>query len=200
MAIEHDAISDTKRHEPKGISTATVGDVYIADGAGSGTWRAPVLSDISDYTENFGELSIQSNTTAIAVTAATDTTLSTPSDYIKVSGVWDATPHGNNTGITQNTNDVSVADAGVYVVDFWTSLSSDVASSLVSFMTGVNGTVSAQRRPRLRLVTNGQLYMLNFQTTLSLNATDVVSVHVACDKTANLTLADGLLRLNRIGS
>tara|TARA_R110000772_G_scaffold64511_3_gene144278 strand:- start:1057 stop:1671 length:615 start_codon:yes stop_codon:yes gene_type:complete len=36
--IEHSAITDPEIHEPKGVSAATSGFAYIADGAGSGTW------------------------------------------------------------------------------------------------------------------------------------------------------------------
>lgn len=35
---EHNTITDPEIHEPKGVSTAGAGQVYIADGAGSGTW------------------------------------------------------------------------------------------------------------------------------------------------------------------
>lgn len=38
--IEHKDIPDGERHEPKGISGATSGQVYAADGAGSGSWVA----------------------------------------------------------------------------------------------------------------------------------------------------------------
>lgn len=38
MAIEHDAIVDGERHEPKDISTAVANQVYIANGSGGGTW------------------------------------------------------------------------------------------------------------------------------------------------------------------
>ena len=37
--VNHSALSDPYLHEPKGASTATAGDVYVADGAGSGTWE-----------------------------------------------------------------------------------------------------------------------------------------------------------------
>jgi len=40
MAIEHDSIADGERHEPKGISTAALDEVYAADGAGGGTWKS----------------------------------------------------------------------------------------------------------------------------------------------------------------
>lgn len=36
---EHRIITDPHIHEPKGISTANEGMIYVADGAGSGNWR-----------------------------------------------------------------------------------------------------------------------------------------------------------------
>jgi hypothetical protein len=39
MATEHDSITDPEIHEPKGASTASANEVYIADGAGSGSWN-----------------------------------------------------------------------------------------------------------------------------------------------------------------
>ena len=36
--IQHSSLSDPQLHEPKGISTATAGSVYRANGSGSGTW------------------------------------------------------------------------------------------------------------------------------------------------------------------
>lgn len=39
--LQHSTLTDPKIHEPKGVSTATSGHVYIADGAGSGSWGAP---------------------------------------------------------------------------------------------------------------------------------------------------------------
>lgn len=53
MAIQHNVITDPEIHEPKGASTATVDQVYAADGAGSGEWRELpfsfdyILADVS---------------------------------------------------------------------------------------------------------------------------------------------------------
>lgn len=44
--VEHANITDPNVHEPKGVSTATAGQIYIADGSGSGDWTTPALSDI----------------------------------------------------------------------------------------------------------------------------------------------------------
>jgi hypothetical protein len=41
MPTQHSQITDALGiHEPKGISTATAGEVYVADGAGSGSWQS----------------------------------------------------------------------------------------------------------------------------------------------------------------
>ena len=36
--VEHSAIVDGERHEPKGADSATIGQVYVSDGANSGAW------------------------------------------------------------------------------------------------------------------------------------------------------------------
>lgn len=38
--ISHSTLTDPYLHEPKGVATSTVGEVYVADGAGSGVWKA----------------------------------------------------------------------------------------------------------------------------------------------------------------
>lgn len=39
----HKLLTDPNLHEPKGVSTATAGQVYRADGLGSGSWQTLVL-------------------------------------------------------------------------------------------------------------------------------------------------------------
>ena len=40
----HNTITDPNIHEPKGIASATIGQVYVSDGAGSGSWQnAPTI-------------------------------------------------------------------------------------------------------------------------------------------------------------
>lgn len=41
--VQHNALTGAELHEPKGISGAAAGSVYIANGAGSGTWSQPVV-------------------------------------------------------------------------------------------------------------------------------------------------------------
>lgn len=46
MTIQHSAITDPDLHEPKGIAAASAKTIYVADGAGSGTWE---LAEVIQY-------------------------------------------------------------------------------------------------------------------------------------------------------
>lgn len=54
MATEHNVIADAERHEPKGADAATLGQVWVSDGANSGAFTprftvlTVVIDDISD--------------------------------------------------------------------------------------------------------------------------------------------------------
>lgn len=37
--VEHSTLTTTDLHEPKGVAVATSGQVYVANGSGSGTWK-----------------------------------------------------------------------------------------------------------------------------------------------------------------
>jgi hypothetical protein len=55
MSIEHSDIVSSETHEPKGVATAIAGEVYVADGAGSGVWQAQdavnevIVNTITDF-------------------------------------------------------------------------------------------------------------------------------------------------------
>jgi hypothetical protein len=46
----HSALTGTDLHEPKGVEAATADEVYVADGAGSGTWQK-ITGDSLDDTD-----------------------------------------------------------------------------------------------------------------------------------------------------
>lgn len=46
MTIQHSLLTGADLHEPKGISTASLGEVYIANGAGSGAWDALTIAEV----------------------------------------------------------------------------------------------------------------------------------------------------------
>lgn len=75
MAIEHDAIPNADIHEPKGVSTATANQIYLADGAGSGAW-ANLNPFGGAYFTNLSTPYTLAATTAYQKLAATTTTTS----------------------------------------------------------------------------------------------------------------------------
>lgn len=46
MAVHKD-LPDSQLHEPKGIVSATVGKVYVANGSGSGTWKLLTSTEVA---------------------------------------------------------------------------------------------------------------------------------------------------------
>lgn len=87
MAL-HSSLTDPDLHEPKGISTATAGEVYIADGAGSGTWQPPPyvldiqMTDVS--TANTIYVPIPFGGTVTKVVSVLQGTIATADDIITV--------------------------------------------------------------------------------------------------------------------
>lgn len=111
MTIEHNSISDPYIHEPKGISTATADEVYVADGLGSGVWSLP--KPYGSNTANAGEYPISlggGNITWIKnpfgfvyfENIATPYTLSYPAAYTKLNPT--TTAPGVSYKVTEGTN------------------------------------------------------------------------------------------------
>lgn len=49
--INHKDIPDGERHEPKGVSTATANQLYVANGSGSGAWQKLTEADNFTFTD-----------------------------------------------------------------------------------------------------------------------------------------------------
>lgn len=58
--VAHASLTDPNLHEPKGVATATVDQVYQADGSGSGDWKLP----IKKYSITISPALVAANTTA----------------------------------------------------------------------------------------------------------------------------------------
>lgn len=99
--VNHNTLTDPYLHEPKGVSTATAGDVYVADGAGSGAWT-PAHNYINGY------LAFDSATPAYSHSITTSYTALDPTFTIAVSELWSGTASPNARLIYTGT-DTSVA-------------------------------------------------------------------------------------------
>jgi len=58
--VQHNVIPEADLHESKGVSTASNNSIYIANGAGSGTWKVKFVP----YLTVLSPASVAANTTA----------------------------------------------------------------------------------------------------------------------------------------
>jgi len=133
MTVQHSAITEAQGiHEPKGVSTASSGQVYIADGAGSGDWR--YLPHSHCYYDAIG--------TGTTYTAPTAYTLINPTTAA------DSAPHafthnsaGRLTYTGTDTIDVTVEVSSTFKHSSATLV--DIFFKLYKNGTGVTGTEAA---------------------------------------------------------
>lgn len=141
---------------------------------------------------DYGQRAITGNSTVTAVTAAVDATLSTNSDYIQITGIFNATPDGENSGITQQTNTFTIALAGIYRIEVWASVMTSVNNTQLALKFGIDGAIGLGRRPKLFLRNTGEVHTLSAFGYHHFDAGDVISLWVASDKSCNLTFNDAV--------
>lgn len=70
----HKNITGSDNHEPKGIESASADQVYMADGAGSGSWQSITATSVPAYlTTRFNDISAASSAWAVSPIAGTVT-------------------------------------------------------------------------------------------------------------------------------
>lgn len=133
--IEHSTIADPNIHEPKGVAAADEYTVYVADGAGTGTWQL-ITSDSFDT--GVGD------TFATALLQVTyKTTSGSPSDDI-TAGSWQQ--RKLNTTVTNEISGASLGSnritlpAGTYWIDADSHFSSDQIATFQSKLYNVTDT------------------------------------------------------------
>lgn len=182
MAIEHKDIADPYIGEPKGASTATAGQVYKANGSGSGVW--------SDTAFNVhGDMIIESGTTGIVTSAAADATLNTDSDYVKITGDWSV---GHVDGITFNTDELVVPVAGGYEVFFWADILVPKNNNFIGIKYAINDTTPYSTRKIISQsnTTNDYLNMFGAGIVTPLAATNTISMYIASTQADSLIVQE----------
>lgn len=220
--MEHINIPEGQIHEPKGVTLSAANRVYIANGAGSGSWQqvdadalqgvisnavAGGLRVVTDGSggftteptpaSSFGSINLTNNSTVKAVTAATDTTLNTPSDFTELDI---ALEFDNLVNMGSGSNFLSLEASGVYLIDFWANVAASTNASKFSLKFVKNGTVFVPRGPKLTLNTAGQFYNMSANGIHQFSAGDEVKLFIASDKSTNITIEDMTFQLVYLGA
>ena len=103
MAIEHDSIPAGEIHEPKGVTTATSGSVYVANG-GSGDWTP--LNNLNLIAINVHHDEVDSATSKYVVAPVAG-------NIQKIYGVLDGGFTGGDTTLTAKIGGVSVTNGAM---------------------------------------------------------------------------------------
>lgn len=218
MAIEHASIPESGLHEPKGASTASSDTTYVSDGAGSGNWKkvdanalqgtvqnsnVAGLSLVSDGAGGFkpsilpgtarASMNLTQNGVATPVTAATDPTLATNSDYVEVALAFGFTEVQD---VSTGANSLTIDVAGTYRIDFWANAKSSANASTVAVKFAVNGTDFVNRRPKLRLPNAGDVDNLAGSGIHTFAQGDEIKLYVACNNTADIIFEDAAFTIS----
>lgn len=215
MAIQHKNITEADLHEPKGVSTASSGTVYKANGAGTGAWSYPIVgqntalsgqvfvsnganSGTWSYPPAKGHAEIYINS------GATTHTLGSAQSYTKLnpSGEWTASGYEDVISVDAVNGEIDLDLAGHYKIDFWCTFTTAALASgtLYRFKFAIDGVVS-NRILTVQKFSNG-VDTLHVAATGLVEATagQALSIHVAGDATSSSTnitpLEAGLVALH----
>lgn len=173
--VQHSALTDPNIHEPKGVAIAANGKVYVANGAGSGSWKF-----IAGHA--YGDMYITGGATAQTLAAASAKSKLNPTS------AWTANGFQNVT-IDPSNGQITVLEAGIYQLDFWIVFETAAISggAAYNFHYAINGT-SGTRKVYVKKPTNGvDTLHVSSSGYATLAANDIVSVYVNGDGTSSGT-------------
>lgn len=173
--IQHRDITGDNIHEPKGASTALDGQVYRADGTGSGDWMFPAG-------HAYGELYIAAGATAQTLPASSATAKLNPT------GEWTTNGSANVTLSAAN-GTITVLQAGEYQLNFWITFTTAAISSgaKYNFHYAVNGTAAARKIIVVKTSNGADTIHCSGSGFTTLAANDVISMYVGGDGTSSST-------------
>lgn len=173
--IQHRDITGDNIHEPKGASTALNGQVYRADGTGSGDWMFPAG-------HAYGELYITGGTTTQTLPASSGKAKLNPT------GGWTENGHSNVTLDGAN-GTITVLQAGEYNIHVWISFTTASLASGTKyyFHYAVNGTPSTRKIITQKHTAGADILTIGATGFAALAANDVISIYVGGDGTSSST-------------
>lgn len=173
--VQHSALTDPNIHEPKGVSSAAAGKVYVANGAGSGSWLYP-----SGHA--YADMYITGSSTAQTLSAASAKAKLNPT------GAWTANGFQATT-IDATNGQITVATGGVYQLDFWIVFETAAIASgaAYNFHYAINGTPGTRKVYVKKTTNNVDTLHTSAIGYATLAANDIFSMQVSGDGTSSGT-------------
>lgn len=184
---DHKTLPNDQLHEPIDVVNASSGEVYVADGSGSGNW-----------TNNFayGQLKVDNDSTdnEISLSEATDSSLNANSDYVKllVSGLWQE-DGSYRTTLSASGGEITLDHAGTYEINFYCSLYTNTSDETdIAFKWDIGGQLSTTKLIDT-FKGSGQRHSVSATGIYdSIGGNSVVSLYVASDTAQTITISDAV--------
>lgn len=194
--IQHRDMVSADVHEPKHISDSTsadAGKVITPSTGGSSELRYLTPSEVG-VNFIYGEAALDVNTATTAVSAATDASLYTTSDYVQLNSNAGRLPgvyldHANAVTFNSTTNGLIIPVSGDYRVSFWMNIKSDTNNSKIGVKAKENGSwCNFTVKHDIAALDRVQLISGSLITDLAVG--NEVTLWLASDKAASLTIQD----------
>ena len=145
MSVEHSTLTGSDLHEPKGTAAANTGEVYIANGSGSGTWTAHHNRCV--LTTRIDDISTASSAWVVTPVAGTISKIYSVISGAITSGAAVLTAEIAGVAVTNGVLTVAVSGSAAGIVDSATPSAANTvtAGSAIEIVTdgGSTNTVSA---------------------------------------------------------
>lgn len=182
--IIHASLTDPELHEPKGISTATSGSVYIADGLGSGNWREShryigaylPFNAASPYSLSVGTTDTIMNPTFAVAEVNGFTGETTPNARVKYTGV---------------------EDIAAQIVFTLSSRQASGTSRHVEFSLWKNGVEIPGSRA-IRTISSGSWGSISVFAHVDMQTDDYIEVKLKADATCNVETASAYMSITGV--
>lgn len=179
------------KQEPKGIDTAVADQVYVADGSGSGSWQDYYTPSAPAYASMLAQ-----NDTVLSLSAASDSTLKTDSDFVPLNGtsMW-VTEAASNVTAATSSGQFTIASAGDYQIHLAATIKASVANK-IAIIYG-DGSTFYTKRPIEDVGTDGTTLVAD--TVLpSLSVNDVIGAYIASDSAIDVTVVSITFTVTRL--
>ena len=193
--VQHKDMLSASVHEPKHITGSTAADAgkVITPLSGGTSELRNLTPEEVGITFAYGEAALDANTSSFSSAAATDPALYDTADYVqlnsvRVPGVYFDQNFG---GVTFNatTNGITPPVSGVYRLSAWMNVVTDTTSTMLGCKAKQNGTW-ANFTVKNEVPSVGRVQNISGSGIVTLAANDEITLWIATDKTANITVED----------
>ena len=184
--INHSTLSDPYLHEPKGVSSALAGQIYVSDGSGSGNW-------VENSRAFNGYLTFSTSSPYAHTTTILDTVFNAPFT-IGINNGFTGLSSPNARVRYDGVESINATLTAKFAMKQTSGTSKDV--EIVFYKNGIELAGS-----RMVITTsNADWHIIDILGATTLSTNDYIEVFVRASATATVNFASGILNITGIAA